>query len=292
MLGGAPHAGWATSAFGDRAAADGALGARLRSAASKRAGSRTGWPRRRPAPRSTRDDRGLSASSTRAGVRRLWADPARPDWRSVLARAARSDGALRGHAWAHRGRRPPGIYDVTSVRCSGRQGLGRALTLAVCRAAGARTCAQRRWDGEAAVRRRWGSGRLGLGGRGGGRVLPGVTTGCSTFLVVAKEKGRNPPEKARRRPPSFVAPFTRPGRHHAPAETPPTTRRSKRLHPICARPSKPFARRARSRRRSAAAVAPMPSPPTCWTATHTTRWSDPARPSAADRAGQRDGRGS
>ena len=51
--------------------------------------------------------------------------------------AARIDGVYAGHAWAHRVGDHAGIYDVDVRPLFRRQGLGRALTLAVCRAAGA-----------------------------------------------------------------------------------------------------------------------------------------------------------
>jgi GNAT superfamily N-acetyltransferase len=57
-------------------------------------------------------------------------------WHAV----ARVDGAYAGHAWAHLigGRLgSAGIYDVDVLRSRRRGGLGRALTLAVCRAAAA-----------------------------------------------------------------------------------------------------------------------------------------------------------
>jgi GNAT superfamily N-acetyltransferase len=63
------------------------------------------------------------------------ARPAR-SWHAV----ARVDGAFAGHAWAHLigGRLgSAGIYDVDVPRRHRRRGLGRALTLAVCRAAAA-----------------------------------------------------------------------------------------------------------------------------------------------------------
>jgi ribosomal protein S18 acetylase RimI-like enzyme len=79
--------------------------------------------------------------------------------------AARIDGAYAGHAWAHRVGDHTGIYDVDVRPLFRRQGLGRALTLAVCRAAGARTVVlNATGDGEALY------AALGFGSVGFGRT--------------------------------------------------------------------------------------------------------------------------
>ena len=55
-------------------------------------------------------------------------------WHAV----ARVDGVYAGHAWSHRVGDCAGVYDVDVVPRFRRQGLGSALTAAVCRAAGGR----------------------------------------------------------------------------------------------------------------------------------------------------------
>ena len=79
--------------------------------------------------------------------------------------AARIDGVYAGHAWAHRVGDHAGIYDVDVRPLFRRQGLGRALTLAVCRAAGTRTAVlNATGDGEALY------GALGFRSLGFGRT--------------------------------------------------------------------------------------------------------------------------
>jgi ribosomal protein S18 acetylase RimI-like enzyme len=80
--------------------------------------------------------------------------------------AARIDGVYAGHAWVHRVGDHAGIYDVDIRPLFRRQGLGRALTLAVCRASGARTVVlNATGDGEALYR------ALGFRSLGYGRTL-------------------------------------------------------------------------------------------------------------------------
>jgi ribosomal protein S18 acetylase RimI-like enzyme len=80
--------------------------------------------------------------------------------------AARIDGVYAGHAWAHRVGDHAGIDDVDIRPLFRRQGLGRALTLAVCRASGARTVVlNATGDGEALYR------ALGFRSLGYGRTL-------------------------------------------------------------------------------------------------------------------------
>ena len=112
---------------------DAGLGRRSRRAASRKAGSRTGWRSRR-ARRIGRRARG--GGRERAGVGPLRPAAAGAGRRADRPFVARVEGELAGFAWLHApaGETVAGLFDVVVFPEHRRRGLGRALTAAACAA--------------------------------------------------------------------------------------------------------------------------------------------------------------